>query len=251
LNAQAVAFRSLSGTILRGWLAPGRAGGGIVVLMHGVRANRLAMLRRALVLHEHGFGVLLFDFQAHGESIGRHITFGHLEGLDAASAVAFTKARLPGEKIGVVGVSLGGAAALLAPKPLNVDAMVLESVFPDIHSALSDRLRARLGRFVGPIVTPLIAPLFEWLMPPILGVRMDELRPIDHIGDVGTPLLVASGTADAYTTITEAQALFAHAREPKQFWPVEGAAHVDLERYDATAYWDHVLPFLDAHLQGR
>jgi hypothetical protein len=33
-------------------------------------------------------GFLLFDFQAHGESIGCHITFGYLEGRDAAAAVA-------------------------------------------------------------------------------------------------------------------------------------------------------------------
>ncbi len=249
LNAQVVAFPSLSGATLHGWLAPGRAGGGIVVLMHGVRANRLAMLQRAVVLHQHGFGVLLFDFQAHGESLGQHITFGHLEGLDAASAVAFARQRVPGERIGVIGVSLGGAAALLGPKPLNVDALVLESVFPDIHAALTDRLRARLGPLAGPILAPLIAPPFEWLMPRILGVRLNDLRPIDRIADVRTPLLVASGTADAYTTIAGAQALFAHAPQPKQFWPVPGAAHVDLERHDAPAYWAHILPFLTTQLQ--
>ncbi len=209
------------------------------------------MLRRAMVLHQHGFGVLLFDFQAHGESIGRHITFGQLEGLDAFSAVAYAMGRVPGERIGVIGVSLGGAAALLAPQPLKVDAMVLESVFPDIHSALVDRLRARLGPFAGPMLAPLIAPLFEWLLPQVLGVRLDELRPIDRIGDVRAPLLVASGTVDALTTIDEARALFARAPEPKQFWPVEGAAHVDLERYDAPVYWSHILPFLVAHLQAN
>ena len=44
---------------------------GAVVLMHGVKGNRLAMLRRARLLHAEGFGVLLFDFQAHGESAGK------------------------------------------------------------------------------------------------------------------------------------------------------------------------------------
>jgi fermentation-respiration switch protein FrsA (DUF1100 family) len=60
--------------------------------------------------------------------------------------------------------------------------------------------------------------------------------------------LIASGTADAYTTITEARSLFDRALEPKQFWPVEGAAHVDLERYNPADYWAHVLPFLTANL---
>ena len=236
--------------MLHGWLAEGRSGGGVVVLMHGVHANRLAMERRAIVLKQQGFSVLLFDFQAHGESPGRHITFGHLEGLDAQAAVAYVRRKWPNEHIGAIGVSLGGAAALLGPEPLKLDALVLESVFPDIHLALTDRLRARIGGFAGRAVTPAIALIFEALMPPILGVRLDQLRPIDRIGSVSAPLLVASGTADAYTTIDEARDLFAHAPDPKQFWAVSGAAHVDLEAYDSAGYWSHVMPFLIAHLQG-
>ena len=90
------------------------------MLLHGVRGNRLAMLRRARLLHAEGFSVLLFDFQAHGESAGRRITFGRLEGLDAAAAVAFLLQRLPNERIGAIGSSLGGASALLCPAPLPV-----------------------------------------------------------------------------------------------------------------------------------
>jgi pimeloyl-ACP methyl ester carboxylesterase len=205
LDAQAVEIPSSSGSVLHGWLAAGRPGGGVVVLMHGVRANRLAMERRAIVLKQQGFSVLLFDFQAHGESPGRHITFGHLEGLDAQAVVVYVRQRWPNEHIGAICVSLGGAAALLGPEPLKVDALVLESVFPDIHLALTDRLRARIGGFAGRAVTPLVAPVFEALLPPILGVRLDQLRPIDRIGSVTAPVLVAAGTADAYTTIDEAR----------------------------------------------
>jgi len=250
LAAQPVLMTSQSGTMLHGWMAEGRPGGGVVVLMHGIRANRLAMVRRALVLHEHGFGVLLFDFQAHGESPGQHITLGHLESLDASAAVAFAREHHPGEKIGAIGLSLGGAASLLGSQPLHVDALVLESVYSDIQPALTNRLRVRLGRIAGPVVTPVAAPLLEMLMPPILRVRLEELRPVDRIGAVVAPVLVASGTIDPYTPIAEAETLFAHAPEPKQFWPVAGAGHVDLERYDRAAYWDHVLPFLTGHLQG-
>ena len=42
-----------------------------------------------------------------------------------AAAVAFVRARLPGERVGAIGVSLGGAAALLGPAPLAVDALVV------------------------------------------------------------------------------------------------------------------------------
>lgn len=250
LAAQPVTISSPSGAVLHGWLAEGRPGGGFVVLMHGIRANRLAMVGRAQLLNQHGFGVLLFDFQAHGESIGRHITLGHLESLDAAAAIAFARRHCPGEKVGAIGVSLGGAASLLGPRPLNVDALVLESVYSDIHPALTNRLRVRLGGVFGPVVTPVVAPLLETLMPPILGVSLGELRPLDRIGDVTAPVLVASGAIDPYTPIDEAQALFDHAPQPKLFWAVPGAAHVDLEHYDPAAYWGHVFPFLTKYLQA-
>jgi len=250
LGAQPAEIPSASGAILHGWIAEGRPGGGVVVLMHGVRANRLAMLQRALDLKSHGFGVLLFDFQAHGESLGRHITFGYLEGRDAAAAVAFARRRFPEEKIGAIGVSLGGASALLGPRPLAVDALVLESVFSDIHPALINRLRVRLGGIAGAVVTLVVAPLLEVMMPPILGVRLGDLRPIDRIGAVTAPLLVISGTADLYTPIAEAQALYDHAPASSQFWAVPGAGHVDLRTYEPAAYWSHVLPFLTGHLQS-
>jgi uncharacterized protein len=132
LAVEEVSIASGSGATLRGWFVPGRPGAGAVVLMHGVHANRLAMLRRARLFNAEGFAVLLFDFQAHGESTGTRITFGHREGQDAAAAIAYMRARLPGERVGAIGSSLGGAAALLAPKPLDVDALVLESVYSEI-----------------------------------------------------------------------------------------------------------------------
>src|SRR5262249_4298178 len=91
LDAEAIAFPSASGATIRGWFIAGRPGGGAVVLMHGLHGNRSHMVRRARMLKAQGYAVLLFDFQAHGESMGSRITFGHLEGRDAAAAVAFLK----------------------------------------------------------------------------------------------------------------------------------------------------------------
>ncbi len=248
-GAGTVRIASASGSLLSGWWIAGQQGGGIVILMHGVRSNRTSMIRRAALLHQKGFSVLLFDFQSHGESSGRGITFGRLEALDAAAAVAFVRARLPEERIGAIGVSLGGAASVLGEKPLKVDALVLESVYPDIDAALSNRLRTHLGPVIGTVFTPTLTPLFKFLLPPLLGVAPGDLRPLDRIGTVTAPLLVASGALDTHTTIAEAAVLFAHAPEPKQYWAVPGATHADLERQDPEAYWRVVLPFLSARLQ--
>lgn len=245
--AEAVQFPSASGSRLRGWYAEGRPGAGAVVLMHPVRSNRTAMLRRARLLHERGLGVLLFDFQAHGESPGRRITFGHLEALDARAAVAFLRARAPAERIGAIGVSLGGAAALLGPAPLAVDALVLEAVYGDVREALRNRLRARLGP-LGPVVAPVAAPLLEALLGFALGLEASDLAPLERIGEATAPMLVVAGTDDDRTTLAESRRLFRRAPAPKQFWAVEGAGHQDFERYAPADYRRIVRCFLAERL---
>jgi fermentation-respiration switch protein FrsA (DUF1100 family) len=244
LHAEPIAIPSTSGAILSGWFVAGRPGTGAVVLMHGFRRNRLSMIERARLLSAAGLSVLLFDFQAHGESTGSRITFGRLESLDARAAVAFMQRRLPGERIGAVGTSLGGAAALLGPGSLPVDALVLESVYPDLVTATANRIRSVLGPVLSVIFEPTLTELFKLLLPVTLNLNLEGLRPIDRIAEVTAPVLVISGTSDAHTRIGEARAMFDRARDPKLFWAVHGAGHVDLEAFAASEYRDHVLPFL-------
>jgi uncharacterized protein len=249
LGAEAVEFQSASGATIRGWFVAGRPGGGAVVLMHGLRGNRLAMVRRARLLHSAGFSVLLFDFQAHGESTGKRITFGHLEARDAAAAAALVRQRLPGEKVGAIGTSLGGAAALLGPAPLAVDALVLEAVYPDIGAATANRINVVLGARLGALVSKPIARLFELLMMPILGVMPPDLRPIDHVAGIGAPVLIVAGARDNRTTMAETAAMFARAREPKSLWVLDDAGHFDFEAHAPEQYRTRVLTFLAQTLQ--
>lgn len=99
LVGRSVQFPSESGTVIHGWFIPGNKGMGAIILMHGVRSNRLSMLDRGRFLFRAGYSVLLFDFQAHGESKGDHITLGYLESKDAQAAVRFVRENVPGEKI--------------------------------------------------------------------------------------------------------------------------------------------------------
>src|ERR1044072_3642339 len=110
LRGRAVEFPSSSGATLRGWLLPGERGAGAILLLHGGRATRVSMLDRARFLNRAGYSVMLFDFQGHGESTGDHITFGYLESKDAESALGLLQAAFPGERLGLIGVSKGGAA---------------------------------------------------------------------------------------------------------------------------------------------
>jgi fermentation-respiration switch protein FrsA (DUF1100 family) len=228
---------SLSG--VKGWFIGAEPATRCIVLMHGVRSDRRAMVDRARFLKDAGYAVLLFDFQAHGESPGEHVTFGYREALNAATAIAFLRSEVGCRRIGAIGQSMGGAAALLGASPLDVDALVLESVYPTIEQAVVDRIAVR----VGPVIGSWLASALLAQLKPRLGIEPTDLRPLNRIRELRAPVLVASGTLDTRTPLSEAQSLFQAAPSDKEFWPVEGAGHVDLYRFAGKTYRDRILSF--------
>jgi fermentation-respiration switch protein FrsA (DUF1100 family) len=241
-GASAVEFDSKSGSRIHAWLIPGRLGAGAVLLLHGAHENRLRMMGRARFLHAAGYTVLAPDFQAHGESPGKFVSFGALESLDALASLEFLRAQAPKERVAVIGVSMGGAAALLGPGPLHADALVLESVYPTIDDAVTDRLTVWLGPLG--FTAPAISPMLISGVGSEIGVANTDLRPIDRIGQVAEPVMVISGSKDRYTPLAEATALFDQARSPKEFWAVIGAGHEDLHEFTPGEYERRVGEFL-------
>lgn len=243
LEASNITLASTSGTLIHGWLAHGTPRHGVVLLLHGLHGDRRSMLGRAEFLHKQGYSVLLIDFQAHGESKGRRVTFGDLESRDVAAAIQYLDHQLPGERIGVIGVSLGAAAFALADPRPAVAAVVLDSMYPTFQEAVADRLRAHLG----PFGTPL-APLLFMQMRPRLQIEPARLRPIDWLSRLGAPVLIVGGTRDRVTTLRDTRAIFAAASTPKELWEVQDARHVDLYQFGKTAYEQRIGAFLSKYL---
>lgn len=245
LRAETVAIQTQDSQFMRGWLVRGRPGTGVVLLLHGVRSDRRQMLDRARFLRRAGYTTLLVDLPAHGESSGERISFGARESLGVRAALGWLRARFPRERIGVIGVSLGAASLVLSQARPAPDAVVLESMYPDIADATRDRIALRFGDTAG----RWLAPLLLWQLPLRLGISASDLRPIQDIRRLHSPLLLASGTRDQHTPIAETRRIHAAANEPKQLWEVPGAAHVDLERFAPREYRRVTLAFLDRHLR--
>lgn len=246
-GAQSLRLPTDAGLSVAGWFAPGRPGAGAVLLMHGLRADRRSMLGRALFLQRQGFAVLLIDLPAHGESGGERIGYGRHEGAGLRAALRFLAERLPRERVGVIGCSLGAATVVLNKRPSSspaLSAVVLESMYPSIAEAVADRLALHLGAWARPA-----APLLLAQLPWRLGISAEQLRPIDHIGALGSPLLLLAGDLDRHTRLSETQRLFAAAAAPKSLWIVPGAAHVDLHAFDAPGYEARVGAFLREQLR--
>ena len=245
LPATSILLVSGSGTTVAGWHIQSQTSKGVVVLLHPIRGSRLSMLERARLLYAEGYSIVMIDLQAHGESPGNKITGGHLEKHDAHAAVEFARQKHPNEPIAVVGVSLGGAAALLA-SPLGIDALVLESVYPNFNDAVHNRVAVKLGP-----LSSIPAELLLVQLKPRLGISPSQLRPIDHLPNIGCPVFLISGTEDRHTTARETKDLFSAARQPKELWMVDGAAHVDLYRMSPLEYKTRVVRFLSQHMRTQ
>ena len=246
LGAEAVRIPSASGASLAGWFVPAGAGPrGGVVLLHGVGADRESQVDRARLFRDAGYAVLLFDFQAHGESRGRQISFGWTERHDAVAAVAWLRERVPGAPIAAVGQSMGGAAALYAGPALGADALVVEAVYGSIAEATANRLAMRLGDR-----SRRLAPLLTGQMGLRLGASSATLSPAEAVRRVAAPILVAGGTADRRATPAEVRRIHANAPEPKALWMLDGAAHEDFYAAAPAAYRAAVLGWLARTLEG-
>lgn len=240
---QNVTFPSKSDSVLHGWFIQGELDKAGILLMHGLRSNRLQMLRRAEVLNKAGYSVLLFDFQGHGESKGRKITFGFLESLDAEAGFDYLKTRVKNNKVGVIGVSLGGAAALLGTVKNRADAMILESVYPSIEQAIKNRLEVKIGT-----IGVYLLPILTMQLKVQLGIKPEQLRPISQIGKSSESLLIIGGEKDERTTQSETIELYNKAKEPKELWLVKGAKHIDFDVYIPNQYFKKILSFFDKNI---
>jgi len=243
-NIRAVSFSSKSGSELKGWILEAKQGKGGVLLLHGVRSNRLQMLNRAKFLQKAGYDVLLFDFQAHGESRGEHITFGHLESLDVESAYDYLEDRVCNPSIAVIGISLGGASALLSSVKTKAKVMVLESVYPSIEQAIDNRMNIYLGS-----LGKYLSPLLTLQLKPRLGISVDDLRPIDELSKVTGAVMIVAGEYDQHTLLKESEEMFEKAHEPKELWVVKGAKHVDFDGLLGEVYEERILEFFGEHME--
>lgn len=246
LVCENIEFPSESGSVIKGWLIQGKQGRGAVVIMHGLRSNRSQLVERIKFLSRAGFSVLAFDFQGSGESEGKQLTFGYLESRDAAASLKFIKQKLPDEKIGVMGISMGGAAFLLQKEPEKADALILEMVYPTMQKAIENRLN--LWLFSG---ADNLSFLLTRQFPLRLGVSVDELRPLDKIKSINCPIFLIVGENDHHTTLAESRQLFDSANQPKEIWIVPQAEHGDLHKVAPKDYEEKVLQFFDKHLQGE
>jgi pimeloyl-ACP methyl ester carboxylesterase len=217
-----------------------------ILLLHGNGSSRGQFTGLAPWLNQQGYAVLAIDFRGHGESAQVPRSFGLFEARDAHAAFDLLKARQGGAKIGVVGVSLGGASALLGKGgPLPADALVLQAVYPDMRHAIRNRIASKVGGFIAALGEPLLS----YQSRPRFGVWPDAISPLSAVPAYQGPVLVVGGAEDRYTPPAETRQMAGAANHLDRLWLVPELAHDAVARLDNVDYRAALLTFFNEKLK--
>jgi pimeloyl-ACP methyl ester carboxylesterase len=231
---------------LAAWYLPGTNGAAVVVL-HGAGSTRSAALEHAAVLHRNGFGVLALDARGHGQSEGAAMDFGWYGDLDVAAAVdhLLTAEAIEPERIGVLGLSMGGEEAIGAAAAHDaIRAVVAEGATARTaadKSWLSDTYGWR-----------------GWLQEQIERVQFGVTDLLTEASPPGTlASSIASARSTSFLLITAgrvaderhaADHLAAAAPDRLTVWEIEGADHTGGLDVAPTEWERRVVDFFDDHL---
>lgn len=225
-TTEAVRFQSQDGVSLAGWYLPRPGATRAVVLLHGNRRNRLAMVPHARLLHAHGYAVLLYDARGHGESADAVCSFGWHETKDLLGAMDYLRGRGIRE-FGVLGLSQGGITlALAADRLRDLAWVVIECTPADARDIFEHDARRRFGA-PGWLAFGLVRPFIEWRA----GVRFRDYLPHRTVANFRCPVFIIAGGADERVFPGEARQVFENANAPKSWWLIPGAPHTNFYLY--------------------
>ena len=233
---QEIELTTKDGIVLSAWYTPPQ-NGVVILVAHGYNSSRDATWH--LLFAKHGYGVLSWDFRAHGLSGGDMSTLGYYEQADVEAALDYALNQPGVEHVGAWGGSMGAATVLLtAAKRTEIEAVVSDSAFPTLEDVLAINIPFSL-------MQPFVMFFGEYRS----GVDMDLVRPVDGIAQISPrPVLIIDGWQGGAITMNSPYRLYDAAREPKQIWVEDGVPHLAMYGYFPEAYEKRVVGFFDEYL---
>jgi fermentation-respiration switch protein FrsA (DUF1100 family) len=245
LEYEGVEIRSTDGVRLSAWWVPAGGSAKAAVLVPGWGGYKFDehVLQTVSVYHDAGYGVLLLDLRAQGESGGSRRTLGYREVRDVRGALAWLRRRgYALDRVVIHGWSMGGATALRAAPGTGVAAVIEEAGYGDLPLLLERKLPefVRFGRILEPAILlagRLVTDFDPWDVAPKKEAAM--------LSEEGVPLFIIHSTDDDVVPFEQA-GILAAAYPGVCVWKLEGYGHV--EAYDHPDYALRLLAFLEAHL---
>lgn len=215
-----------------------------VILLHGIKSNKLSLSSRALIYDSLGFNIIMLDSRGHGESESLPISFGWNESKDLISVIENIKNQ-GFNKIIIHGLSLGAATGFytLAGREL-AQAFISESCYLDLKSAFYNRMPDFPFKEI--IYYPLI-----WFSEIKFGAPINELSPLEKAKNINAPTLFMYGDKEEVLPKNESEQLFYQlGTDKKKKIIFENADHVDFFNHSPDLYKKELSLFLKQHVKS-
>jgi uncharacterized protein len=235
-----VAFTTADGLRLEGWFVPSQNGATVIAF-----PGRSGPQKHARMLLRHGYGVLLFDRRGEGASEGDPNIFGwHGErDLHAAAAYLRNRSDVDAERIGAIGLSVGGEMLIRAAAESDEFAAVLSegASAQSVRDGIANR--GFTAEAVPDASITLATALFTNDLPPSsLKTEVAKIAP-------NAVFFVYGEKGQGGSETKPNRGFYAAARGPKQIWEVPNGPHIAGITTEPAEYERRVIGFFDKYLR--
>lgn len=205
-----VRINGTDNTILRGtYIEDSGNSHRTVILLHGLYQNRAMCIPYLSIYRNMGYNVLLIDQRGHGES-GGHTDWGMSEEDDIAQWVQWLKERDESMKIGLHGVSLGAAMAILyaGHRGDDISFVVADSAYGNMIDLGRDKLRqaAHDERIVWGY--NVLDVFFQGAMLFHTHKVISDIEPAEAVRSITAPILFLHGDRDMLVPVQTVHSLY-------------------------------------------
>jgi uncharacterized protein len=233
-----VAFTTSDGLTLKGWYIESKNGAAVISF-----PGRASSQKRAKMLANHGYGVVVFDRRGEGESEGDPNLFGWQGERDVHAAVRFLQTRpdVDPERIGGIGLSVGGEMMIeAAAESKTLRAVVSEGASGRSVRDIVANPGTRWNEVIGNGVATAGTALFTSNMPPA------DLKSL--VPKIQQPIFFVYGEHGQSVEEPANTTFYAVARGPKEIWEVPGSKHMGGIEAQPEEYERRVVGFFDRTL---
>ncbi len=254
-NYQTVQFpsRDPDDITLDAWYVPGKDVAPTLIIVHGLDSCKRSPspLLVAGMLHNAGYNTLLMDMRDHGDSEVEDNRYdaGTVEYRDVLGAWDWlvNEQNVPEDQIGLAGLSLGSAAALIAMgEEPRIEAIWVDSPYADLNDAIT----AELKRMSLPVFLKNAGIKVGQIVGGIDVTSRSPIQAIDHLNS--RPIFITHGEQDERLSVEFAyqleKAIIDNGSEVG-FWIVEGSGHIMALFEHTEIYAQRLVTFFDEVFQ--